>query len=126
MAADDFVNVDLDHWDDMDPYAAELTDPVDILKQDIFHRLIETPGSNLDDPELGIGLEQRLSGVVDPNLAAHIDAALQKDPRIDVSTTTVSRVSDGVYAIHIVIEYDGEELGLDFTSDATGVRVGGA
>lgn len=121
----DFVDVDLDWFDDMDPFAGELTDPVAILKQDVYHMLIESPGSNLDDPDRGIGLEERLSSVANLRaLESHIDAELQKDPRIDVAHTTIAAVGDGSYTVSILIEYDGEELGLDFTKDDNGVRQG--
>lgn len=126
MAASDFVNVELDWWDDMDPFGAELTDPVEILKQDCYHRLIESPGSNIDDPEAGIGIENHLSGVANlPVLEALIDAELQKDERIDVSSTKIEARGNGVYAIHLHIEYDGEVLGVDLVSDASGLRVEG-
>jgi len=128
VADADFVNVDLDWWDDLDPFASEITDPVEILIQDTFHMLIESPGSNADDPDRGLGIEDMLSGVANiPVAEAHIAEGLQRDPRIDLAVATITKTGDNAYHLHLDIEYDGHELGLDFTKDASGfARAGGA
>lgn len=114
---------DLDCFDDMTPFADELADPVAILIQDVYHLLIEDPGSNIDDPTRGIGIRGRLSGPFDQTLAAHIDAELEKDDRIDVSKTAITSRGGGNYGIAISIQYDEQVLDLAFSLDATGFHL---
>lgn len=98
---------DLVCFDDLDINAAEMTDPVAELEQDFYHRLIEAPGSNPDDPLRGLGLLERLSDVVDPNLAGEIDAEGKKDDRIDRVDTQVTETAPGVYRLDIQIQPQG-------------------
>ena len=116
------VDIDLDCFDDLNPFATELTDPVAILIQDVYHILIERPGSNIDDVDRGIGIDEMLSGVVDPTLATRIDAQLQKDDRIDVSQTTIEDLGGESYRVSLRIQYDEEALNLVFVKDDEGFR----
>ena len=43
--------------DDLDLFATEIDDPIGELEQDLYHRLIELPGTNPDDVNRGLGLE---------------------------------------------------------------------
>lgn len=95
---------------DLDPMAAEIDDPVDELEQDFYHRLIEPYGSNLDDPDRGVGLEDMLSGVVDNSLASRIDAEGKKDDRIDSVSTIVTQTGPETYQITIEIQPTGALL----------------
>lgn len=109
---------DFDCFDDLNPFDVDLSDPLEVLEQDVYHLLIEPPGSNIDDIERGIGLPDALKGRFDPTLAHRIDGQLQRDPRIDVSTTTITPTGEpDEYRIDIVVEANGEELGLIFTFD---------
>jgi len=116
---------DLDCFTDVDAFAAELDDPVAILAQDVFHILIERPGSNPDDPTRGIGIIEALSGKVDTTLASRIDAQLQKDDRIDVAQTTITDMGGGAYQIALTIQYDAEVLNLVFVNNADGFQMVG-
>lgn len=115
--------MDLDCFDDITPFADELDDPLAELVQDVYHILIEAPGSNIDDPARGIGIVDRLSRAVDQTLASHIDAELEKDDRIDVSQTVIADRGGGRFEIAISIHYDDQVLDLAFSLDATGFHI---
>ena len=109
--------------DDLDAYATETSDPLDELAQDLYHRLIEPPGSNLDDPDRGLGLEDALSGPFDvPSLKARIEAEMRKDLRVDAAVATLTTPEAGVVLVDLAIEADAEQLGITVRSDASGIR----
>lgn len=114
-------------FDDVDGFGNETASDLETLEQDIYHILIQAPGSNPDDTTLGIGVENYLSGT-EGDLAAMpslIDEQLERDSRIDASHTTLTQDSDGDYSINIEIVVDGETLGLSFGySSANGLTPG--
>lgn len=112
MADDDF-----DCFDDLNVFDVDVTDPVEVLWQDVFHRLIETPGSNIDDPDRGVGIEDALSGVFDPNLARRVEADLRKDDRIDAVECVITRDGEDEYRVDITIEVNGDVLSQSFAFD---------
>ncbi len=114
---------DLRAVDDLDPYASETSDPLEELAQDLYHRLIEPPESNLDDPDRGLGLEDALSGPFDaPSLKARIEAEMRKDSRVDAVVATLTLPEVGVVLVDIALEANDQQLGIRVRSDARGVR----
>lgn len=107
---------------DLDAFGTDLDDPMLELEQDALHMLIEEPGSNISDLERGLGLEGKLSGAFDASLERQIEAGLQRDPRIDVATVTITAEGRGGYSVSIEIEANGEELGLVFDFDGRVLR----
>lgn len=105
--------LDLDCYDDLDELGGELTDPLDVLEQDNFHRLIEPPGSNIDDPAAGLGLPLLVSGSSNDiaSLGPRIEGELLKDKRNQDVSALVLEVERGVYDITITIVPNAEELG---------------
>lgn len=107
--------------DDVDQYARETTSDLETLVQDVFHILIELPGTNIDDPDRGVGVEALLSGSA-ANIGTvqkRIEAQLLRDDRIDACTTEVSSDPDsGTYNLAITIQVDGSVVGLSFAYDA--------
>ena len=99
--------MDLICFDDVDLNAAEMNDPIAELEQDFYHRLIEAPGSNPDDPDRGLGLPDRLNDILDPNLAREIDAEGKKDDRIDQVDMLVTETAPGIYRVDIEIQPQG-------------------
>lgn len=93
-------------YSDLDALGRETDDPVEQFAQDIYHRLVETPGSNADDPDRGLGLDLMLSGPVEPAvLTRQIEAELLKDERTGAVRATVAEVDGaGAYRIEIEIE----------------------
>ncbi len=115
--------VDLVCFEDLDEFGAELDDPIAELEQDIYHRCIESPGSNLDvPPDASLGLEDVLNGPLDPSLGARVESGLRKDARIDAVQATVTDVDGGTTQIAIEVEVDDEELGVTLEVDSLGVR----
>ncbi len=110
--------------DDMDPFAAETTSDLQNLIQDIYHVILEDPGSNMDDPERGFGLMSLLSGTVDQFLASAsgIDTEVEKDPRVDSSSTVIVQTgrADYPYQIQITIVVDGTVYGLSMLAGPSG------
>jgi hypothetical protein len=116
---------------DLDPYGRELNAPLDELYQDLVHRLFETPGSNIDDVDRGIGIENMLSGGFDASVSGgpagivsrRIETDFRKDNRVkDVRADVVQR-DDGVYEIAIQVVANETVLGITLEADGTGVRV---
>jgi hypothetical protein len=114
--------MDLIWLDDLDPFGRELDDPLEELAQDVYHRLLELPGSNLDDPERGFGLEDALSGRIDTRLGARIEAELGKDDDIDAARAVVTEPERGVLKIEIEITASDEIRTLTLEARDGGVR----
>ncbi len=113
--------------EDLDLFGTELDDPLAELYQDLFHRLIERPGSNIDDPDRGFGLEQQLSGGVRPadalvTLQHGIEGELRKDDRVHDVKATVTTTAPGEYAINIQVQCDEGVMGITLVKDGDGVR----
>jgi hypothetical protein len=112
--------------DDLDPNGGETTSDLQSLAQDIYHLLIEAPGSNPDDPDRGVGVEGLL-GNSSANLAAAastIDTQLRRDDRIDSSKTTLTTNPDGSYNLLIQVVPTGSVLPLTYGynyANATGL-----
>lgn len=99
--------------DDLDLGGRELDDPLEELHQDLYHRALEAPGSNLDDVDRGLGLRDRMSGFEDPRLASQVEAEFSKDNRVTSTSATVSPTDDGRYAIDAQVQANGRTLGID-------------
>ncbi len=113
--------------DDLDQFGTELDDPLEELFQDLYHRLIESPGSNLDNPDRGYGLEGRLSSAnrkdaVGPSIKHGIESELRKDVRVHNARADIAETAVGEYRIEIKIEADEGELGISLVADGAGVR----
>ncbi len=113
--------------DDLDLFGGEIDDPLQELAQDLYHRLIEAPGSNLDDPARGFGLEGRLSGSGRPgtiaaSLAHEIEAEMRKDDRVRNAIATVTSPAAGEYRIDLQIQADEGVLKITLVKDGAGVR----
>lgn len=113
---------DLRAWDDIDEFGTEIDDPVEELMQDVYHTLLETFGSNPDVPTRGAGLNAALSGVFDENRRRReLEARLSQDDRIDRAQVTFTALGErGSYRIDLVLQVNGQALGLAFETDAAG------
>jgi len=114
-------------WDDVDLFGAELDDPLEELLQDLYHRLLEAPGSNIDDKARGYGLQGKLSGGVPASKVADlisngIEAEFRKDERVTGVAVSVTSPSTGVYQLDIQIVANESLLGIKLVSDGAGVR----
>ena len=112
---------DLVCWDDADPFARETTSDLATLFQDFYHLIIEAQGSNIDVPDRGVGISDRLSGTVSAlnSAASEIDrqAPLYLAPRVDSCTTTISVDNSGaepVYTIASLVGVNGVVYGTQF------------
>ncbi len=109
--------------DDLDRFGTELDDPLEELYQDLYHRLIEAPGSNLDDPARGYGIEGRLSGVASgPSIKHGIEAEMDKSPSVRSARAVVTETAKGEYRIEIAIVADEGDLNITLVRDGAGVR----
>lgn len=119
---------DLVCLDDVDLFASETTSDLQSLQQDVYHILLETPGSNIDDTNRGIGVEQLLSSSLDDVLMITqiIDVQLAKDDRINSCTSSLTELPpgstlpdgtplpDGGYLLELDIVAGSDVLGLSF------------
>ncbi len=105
--------LDLRCLDDLDEHASEITDPLESLEQDNFHRIITPPGMNIDDPDFGLGIHRFLSvgGTDLPSLGPRLEAELRKDPRNAEVRAFVEPLERGVYDITLAIVPDPVEVG---------------
>src|SRR5262249_27844450 len=112
-------------FEDLDRFGAETANTLEDLAQDLYHRLIEPRGANLDDPDRGLGIEDRLSGVVDPELKKQIETEFKKDERVHAVSAQITELAAGEFRVEIAVQADEGELGLVLVSDAEGnvVRV---
>lgn len=101
---------------DVDPFASETTSDLQNLIQDVYHLLLEYPGSNLDDPQRGIGVEQYLSSNDKQfsGLPGIIDTQLSEDERIDSSNTTLTQNNDGTFLLKVQITVGVTVVPLEF------------
>jgi hypothetical protein len=110
-------------FDDITEFGDEIDDPVEELIQDLYHRLIEEPGSNLDDLDRGYGISNMLSGPFDASMGYAIEAEFRKDDRVSDATVIVSEQETvGHYRVDIVVDYDDQKIGFAVTIDDNGVR----
>jgi hypothetical protein len=119
--------MDLIAFDDLDLFGAECATPLDELEQDLYHRLIEPAGSNIDDPNRGLGIEDLLSGPYDAALAGRIEAELRKDSRVSAVRATITDLQTGSNAgtsfrITVDVKADEGELGMTLSFDSLGLR----
>lgn len=110
-------------FDDLDLFGRELDDPLAELEQDLVHRVYEVPGSNLDDPERGLGLRDRLNGIEDAALGPQIEAELSRDGRVDAARATRKDVSASSREFEVVIQVNGKQLNLDLDLAASQGKV---
>ncbi len=113
--------------DDLDMFGTELDDPLAELYQDLYHRLIESPGSNIDDPDRGYGIEGHLSGGVRPSrgltaIQRGIEGEFRKDDRVRAVQATITSPAAGEYKIDIRVVADEGVLGITLVKDGDGVR----
>jgi hypothetical protein len=107
---------------DMDPYGREIDDPLAELYQDLVHRLLETPGSNVADEDRGVGIVAALSSSTSATrIARIIELDFAKDPRVQTCAASLSPAGDDVYRIDIQVVCDEGQLGikLDVNPDGT-------
>lgn len=114
---------DLVCLDDLDPFAAETKNDLQNLGQDVFHVLLEVAGTNLDDIQRGVGVEQFLSGTTAnlTNMATIIEQQLLQDNRIDTCHVTITATGDAsnTYKVVVNVGVDGSVLGLPFSLSPT-------
>lgn len=102
---------------DVDPLGAETTSDLQNLIQDVFHLLITWPGTNPDDPTLGIGVDLYLSGTTKDldALQKKIPQQLLEDDRIPTCTASVTQEADGSFTLDVEIGVGSSTLGLQYS-----------
>lgn len=113
---------DLRCVDDLDLNAVETQSDLETLEQDVLHILEEVLGSNLDDPDRGLGLTQLLSGSAVPlqHLASVGATQLTKDSRIDSAKLTITQTGPSAFNVAVVVVVANSVIGLYYSSLASG------
>lgn len=111
--------------DDMDPGGRETDSDLASLEQDILHIIAQVLGSNLDDPNRGIGAVGYLSGTSQAlaGMPALIDAQLLDEPRITSCQTSMVQLSDGSFLIQPQILVAGQVVNLNYKLGPDGLTV---
>jgi hypothetical protein len=110
-------------FDDCDEFMSETDDPIAEWKQDSYHRLFDEPGSNLDDPNRGLGLKSRLNGTGVKGLDSAIIAELLKDDRTQSCTCTITPKPGVRDQYRIAAECTGDLGSLSLGLDVAGTTV---
>jgi hypothetical protein len=104
--------------DDVDLFASETTSDLQNLLQDLYHLLVELPGSNPDDENRGIGIDQYLSGTEAQlrTLPGVIEEQFTSDGRVTTCSARVQAQSSGPFPFIIAIdaEISGQVIGLQY------------
>jgi hypothetical protein len=103
---------------DLDPEGLELDAPLDELYQDLVHRLLEEPASNLADIDRGVGILGLVSSAVDVSiLSSAIEQDFLKDPRVHAVQVSILPIVDagggavtGSYNVAIQVVPDPTQL----------------
>lgn len=115
---------DLVCLDDVDPFAAETEDELEILWQDLYHRLLEDYGSNPDDPDRGCGLANALNAPFDPNVGRTIEADFRKDDRVlGVQATVAEGSVSGDWNVDIQVVATAGTIAANVTVDGQGFEI---
>lgn len=117
---------DLRWYDDLDPFCLDTADDSENLEQDSYHVIIEDPGSNMQDPNSGLGVENALSGQFNPGLAALAEAQIAADARVAGVEAKISDDGNGKVTLDLAIQPDPDQVD---TSDELALEipiVGGA
>jgi hypothetical protein len=109
--------------DDMDPSAAETASDLESLEQDVLHIISERLGSNLADPQSGVGAVDYLSGTSAElaGMPAIIDTQLANVSRIASSQTTLTLQADGSYLITVAVTVGADIATLQFALGPNGL-----
>lgn len=110
---------------DLDPSGAETDSDLESLENDVLHILMQTLGSNLADPDKGVGVFEYLSGTTIQleALPAIVDAQLAQVSRIASSTTTLAQQSDGSFTLVSSITVGTDVVDLQFAIGPNGIAV---
>jgi len=107
---------------DLDPYGRELSNADQELWQDLLHRLIEDPGSNLDDGDRGVGVFSLLSSSTSLQHIAHaIESDFRKDARVQVVKATVGTAKAARITVEVVT-MSNSTLSFDVSSGSGVIR----
>lgn len=111
---------DVKCMEDLDLFGRECDSELEALDQDLVHRTLEKAGSNVDDPDRGLGLRDRLSGPVEPGFRQIAEQEYRKDRRVDAARAYVDQEGTENFVLRYEIEASGETIGKAI--DANGVR----
>jgi hypothetical protein len=109
---------------DMDPGGVDTASDLESLEQDVLHILQQTLGSNLADPNKGVGIGDNLSGNL-PALQAKvalIDSQLADVSRISSSQSSLGAQNpDGSWPITVVVVVGSEVVSLEYALGPNGL-----
>lgn len=112
--------------DDLDAFGTDTASDIEDLEQDVVHRIDTPRAANPDDPDLGLGVDNFLSGSPDlVDISTKIDNELKKDDRIDTSQSVVTLATDSqsgsIYDINVEIDTSDTTISLGLAAGPNGV-----
>ena len=111
---------DLRWYDDLDPACVDTSDESEMLEQDCYHVIVEDLGSNLQDENSGLGVENALSGQFDPGLAALAEQQLSADERVAGVEATITDDGAGTVTLDVAVQPDPTQVD---TSDTISLEI---
>lgn len=110
---------------DLDASGAETDSDLESLENDVLHMLMQDLGSNLADPDKGVGVFNFLSGTSDQleALPAVVDAQLAQDPRISNSQTTLATNADGSFSLVVTVTVGNDVVDLQYAVGPNGITI---
>lgn len=112
--------------DDLDSFGEDTESDEEDLEQDCIHRIDTPRAANPDDPDLGLGADNFLSGTPDTdNFAQQVSNELRKDGRIDSVETSIALTTDSqngsTYEIDVEIDTSDTTIALALAAGPNGV-----
>jgi hypothetical protein len=109
--------------EDLDPTGAETASDLESLEQDVMHIIAQTLGSNVADPDKGIGAVNYLSGTSAAlaQMPQVLDAQLSNVLRLSGSKTTLTQAADGTWQVQVRCAVGGQVVNFNYALGPGGV-----
>lgn len=104
--------------EDFDPLGREVG-ARDAYIQDIYHSLLEEPGTNFDMPSRGLGLMGWLSAAYSDQWPRLIEQDCKRNELTTEAVCTITQASDGSLKIFVTLQIDGAAIALEIALDVT-------
>ncbi len=109
--------------DDLDLQGRDTASDLASLEQDVLHVLMQLRGSNIADPDKGLGVQTYLNGtsIQLQRLPSLIDTQLSQMSRVSGSRTVLTQDSDGSFRIEITVAVGSQVVQLNYKVGPNGV-----
>ena len=103
--------------EDLDPLCSEV-DARTAYIQDIYHVLFEDPGTNIDDRDRGLGMQNWLSSAYNEQWPAQVERECKRFDETKDAVCTIEIEKDGRMLVSIELTTDDEKIKLEVALDS--------